>query len=132
MEINDDQPKRMVALLKKHINPRNRTIGVLGLAFKPDTDDIREARAIPIINILLKAGAQVKVYDPVAMDNFRMQFPDLIYASSASEILASDAVLIVTEWKEFEALDYHGKLVIDGRRVEKARKEAAVYEGVCW
>lgn len=132
MEINDDQPKRMIALLKKHINLRNRTIGVLGLAFKPDTDDIREARAIPIINMLLTEGARVKVYDPVAMDNFRQQFPDLIYASSATEILTSDAVLIVTEWKEFEDLDYHGKIVIDGRRVEKARNEAAIYEGVCW
>ena len=82
--------------------------------------------------MLLKAGARVKVYDPVAMDNFRLQFPDLIYASSASEVLDSDAVLIVTEWKEFEDLDYHGKLVIDGRRLEKAQKEAAIYEGVCW
>ena len=132
MAINDDQPKRMIALLKKHINPKNRTIGVLGLAFKPDTDDIREARAIPIINMLLKAGARVKVYDPVAMDNFRLQFPDLIYTASASEVLDSDAVLIVTEWKEFEDLDYHGKLVIDGRRLERAQKEAAIYEGVCW
>lgn len=132
MEINDDQPKRMIALLKKHINPKDRTIGVLGLAFKPDTDDIREARAIPIIKMLLQAGAKVKVFDPVAMDNFRKQFPDIIYGSSASEILASDAILIVTEWKEFEDLDYHGKLVIDGRRIEKARKEAAIYEGVCW
>jgi UDPglucose 6-dehydrogenase len=132
MEINDDQPKRMIALLKKHINPRNRTIGVLGLAFKPDTDDIREARAIPIINMLLKAGAHVKVYDPVAMDNFRLLFPDLHYTSSASEVLTADAVLIVTEWKEFEDMYYHGKIVIDGRRVEKARNEAAIYEGVCW
>ena len=59
-------------------------------------------------------------------------FPDITYAISASEVLAADAVLIVTEWKEFESLDYHGKLVIDGRRLEKARKEAAIYEGVCW
>ena len=132
MAINDDQPKRMIALLKKHLNPRGRTIGVLGLAFKPDTDDIRESRAISVIKTLIKAGAHVKAYDPVAMDNFRQQFPDLHYASSASEVLIADAVLIVTEWKEFESLDYHGKLVIDGRRIEKARKEAAVYEGVCW
>jgi UDPglucose 6-dehydrogenase len=132
MAINDDQPRRMLALLEKHLNPTGRTIGVLGLAFKPDTDDIRESRAIPIINMLLKAGARVKVYDPVAMENFRQQFPDLLYATSASEVLTADAVLIVTEWKEFEDLDYRGKLVIDGRRIEKARKEAAVYEGVCW
>ena len=129
---NDDQPGRMIALLKKHLDPKGRTIGVLGLAFKPDTDDIRESRAIPLIKMLIEEGAVVKAYDPVAMKNFKEQFPDLIYASSAPEILDSDAVLIVTEWKEFESLDYHGKLVIDGRRMEKARKEAAMYEGVCW
>jgi len=132
MAVNDNQPKRMIALLKKHLNPKGRTIGVLGLAFKPDTDDIRETRAIPIIKMLLKDGAHVKAYDPIAMDNFKKQFPDLTYTSSASEILTADAVLIVTEWKEFESLDYHGKLVIDGRRIEKARKEAKYYEGVCW
>jgi UDPglucose 6-dehydrogenase len=132
MAINDDQPKRMIALLKKHLNPKGHTIGILGLAFKPDTDDIRESRAILIIDMLIKAGARVKAYDPIAMDNFREQYPDIMYASSASEILDADAVLITTEWKEFESLDYHGKLVIDGRRIEKARKEAAVYEGMCW
>ena len=130
--INEDQPRRMIALLKKHLDPKGRTIGVLGLAFKPDTDDIRESRAIPVITLLLRAGARVTAYDPVAMGNFRRQFPDLTYAASASDVLDSDAVLIVTEWKEFESLDYRGKLVIDGRRLEKARKEAAVYEGVCW
>ena len=130
--INEDQPKRMIALLKKHLSPRGRTIGVLGLAFKPDTDDIRESRAIPVITMLLKAGARVKAYDPVAMGNFRQQFPGLTYTASASDVLDADAVLIVTEWKEFESLDYRGKLVIDGRRLEKARREAAVYEGVCW
>ena len=132
MATNDDQPQRMVALLKKHLNPRGRTIGVLGLAFKPDTDDIRESRALPVIRMLLNEGATVKVYDPVAMAGFKKICPDLTYAASASEVLDSDAVLIVTEWDEFNDLDYTGKLVIDGRRLTKARKEAAVYEGVCW
>ena len=63
---------------------------------------------------------------------FKKICPDLTYAASASEVLDSDAVLIVTEWDEFNDLDYTGKLVIDGRRLTKARKEAAVYEGVCW
>lgn len=132
IETNDDQPHRMIELLKKHISPKNRTIGVLGLAFKPDTDDIRESRALRVINMLLKEGAYVKVYDPVAMPNFKRECPDLTYAASVSEVMDSDAILIVTEWTEFESLDYHGKLVIDGRRIEKARKEAAIYEGVCW
>lgn len=129
---NDDQPHRMIALLKNHLNPKGRTIGVLGLAFKPDTDDIRESRALPVITMLLKEGARVKVYDPIAMANFKKICPDLTYATSASEVLDSDAVLIVTEWNEFNGLDYSGKLVIDGRRIDKARKEAAVYEGLCW
>ena len=129
---NDDQPGHMVALLKKHLNPRGSTIGVLGLAFKPDTDDIRESRALPVITLLLEEGATVKCYDPVAMENFKKICPDITYTASASEVLDSDAVLIVTEWDEFSALDYTGKLVIDGRRLTKARKEAAVYEGLCW
>jgi UDPglucose 6-dehydrogenase len=132
IKINEDQPRRMVALLKKHLYPCNHTIGVLGLAFKPDTDDIRESRAIPVIRLLLQAGAKVKAYDPEAMDNFREVFPDISYATSGSAVLASDAVLIVTDWNEFESLDYRGKLVIDGRRIEKARREAKVYEGMCW
>jgi UDPglucose 6-dehydrogenase len=132
MAINDDQPRRMIAILKRHLDPKGRTIGVLGLAFKPDTDDIRESRAAPVINMLLEEGAIVKAYDPVAMDNFRKQCPEITYASSAQEILDSDAVLIVTEWNEFESLDYRGRIVIDGRRIEKARQDARVYEGVCW
>lgn len=129
---NNDQPARMIALLEKHLPARGHTIGILGLAFKPDTDDTRESRAIPLVRALLDKGARLIVYDPVAMDNFRRLFPGLTYASSPSEILDAEAVLIVTEWKEFEDLDYRGKLVIDGRRIAKARQEAAVYEGLCW
>jgi len=132
METNDDQPRRMIALLKKHLDPQDRTIGVLGLSFKPDTDDIRESRAISVIRLLLQEGAKVKAYDPEAMKHFNELFPGISYAKSGAEVMASDAVLIVTEWKEFESLDYRGKLVIDGRRIEKARTEAEVYEGMCW
>ena len=67
------------------------------------------------------------------MENFRQIFPQIEYAGSAEDIIAkSEAVLIVTEWAEFEEIDYSGKIVIDGRKVEKAKKEAAIYEGVCW
>jgi len=132
IQTNDEQPVRMIKLLQKHLNPRGRTIGVLGLAFKPNTDDIRESRAIAVIESLIKNGAHVKVYDPAAMENFKKIFTDITYAPSANDVLDSDAILIITEWKEFDDLNYHGKIVIDGRRLEKARKEAAVYEGVCW
>ena len=93
---------------------------------------MRETRAVPVIESLLHEGAKVVAYDPVATDNFRPLFPGITYAKSGEEVMDADAVLIVTEWKEFEDLDYRGKTVIDGRRIGKARKEAAVYEGVCW
>jgi len=67
------------------------------------------------------------------MDKFAKLFPQIEYARSGQKVIdKSDAVLIVTEWKEFENLDYRGKIVIDGRRIEKAMKEAKIYEGVCW
>lgn len=129
---NEVQPGNMVALLKEHRDISGKTIGILGLAFKPESDDVRESRAIPIIEALHREGASVIAFDPVAMDNFRPLFPHITYAKSAREVLGADAVFIVTEWKEFEDLDYRGKTVIDGRRITKAGKEAAVYEGVCW
>ena len=130
--VNEDQPLRLLALLRKHIpDLEGKRIGLLGLAFKPDTDDIRESRAIPIIEVLLKEGAGIIAYDPLAIAHVRSLFPEITYASSAAEVLESDAVLIITEWKEFEALDYTGKIVIDGRRVPKAAI-GSIYEGVCW
>lgn len=130
---NEAQPLRLLSLLHQHIPEINgKTVGVLGLAFKPFTDDIRESRAIPIVGALLSSGAIVIAYDPAAMDNFRRTFPQITYALSASEVLNADVVLIVTEWDEFEDLDYRGKIVIDGRRIEAARQNAAIYEGVCW
>lgn len=133
MEVNEQQPLKMIELLKKHVpNLDGKTISVLGLAFKPETDDVRESRAIPIIEALLKENAKVIAYDPKAMHNFAKLFPQIKYAKSGEEVLSkSDAILIVTEWKEFEQLDYKDKIVIDGRRIEKAR-EAKVYEGICW
>ena len=133
LKTNESQPLRLLALLKKHIPDLDgKTIGVLGLAFKPDTDDIRESRALPVITGLLSSGAGVIAYDPAAMDNFRRVFPQITYASSAGAVLEADAVLILTEWKEFEDLDYRGRIVIDGRRLEAPRRQAAIYEGVCW
>jgi len=132
MGTNEDQPVKMVELLKHHMDISGKTVGVLGLSFKPDSDDVRESRAIPIIRLLIEQGAAVIAFDPVAMDNFKPHFPDIHFAETAEEVLATDAILIVTEWKEFENLDYRGKIIIDGRRIEKARKESKIYEGVCW
>jgi len=131
-QVNADQPLRLVELLKKHVPKlKGKTIGVLGLAFKPNTDDIRDSRAIPIVKELLKHGALVKAYDPQAMENFKKLYPSLTYCSTADEVLTADAVLITTKWNEFSTLKYQGKIVIDGRRLEQA-KNAKIYEGVCW
>lgn len=133
LRVNENQPMILVRLLQIHIpDLKSRRIGVLGLAFKPNTDDVRESRAIPIIRALLDAGAEVVAYDPLAMENFAALFPEIEYVSSAQAALASDAILITTEWEEFEHIDYSGKTVIDGRRIAAASRTAEVYEGVCW
>jgi len=131
LEINDEQPLRMLELLKKHIPVLSgKTIGILGLSFKPDTDDIRESRATLMVEALLKEGAQVRAYDPKAMANFKRLYPNIEYGIP-QKVLESDAVLIITEWDEFRNLDYKNSIVIDGRRIDKAR-EALIYEGLCW
>jgi UDPglucose 6-dehydrogenase len=133
IEANEEQPIKMIELLKKHLpHLKGAKVGLLGLSFKPDTEDIRESRAIVLVKRLMDEGAEIISYDPKAMDNFKVIFPRISYARSPEEVLKADAVLIVTEWKEFEDLDYKGTLVIDGRRIERAKREAAVYEGVCW
>ena len=133
IKVNDLQPLKLIELLKKHVPKLNgKTIGVLGLAFKPNTDDIRESRALIIVEKLLKENAKIKAYDPLAADNFKKIYPDISYVSKAEDVLESDAILIVTEWDEFKKLDYSNKIVIDGRKIEKAKEQAKIYEGVCW
>jgi len=128
--LNDQQAIRLVRLAKKHINLEGATIGLLGLAFKPGTDDVRDSRAIAVVKALLGEQALVKAYDPLAVENFRKMFPNLDYVSK-EEVLNCEAILILTEWEEFNELDYRGKIVIDGRRVARAR-DARIYEGICW
>jgi len=122
---------------------KGRTIGLLGLAFKPNTDDVRDAPSLQIASELLKMGARVKVYDPVAMRSFQMQHPelDLIYAAGVQDLAADcDAVVLITEWEEFRKLDLRalrelmaGSVLIDGRNTfdAKAATEAGFrYIGV--
>lgn len=130
--VNKEQPMKMIQLLKRHIpNLEGKTIGVLGLSFKPDTDDVRKSKAFEIVSELVNEGAKVKAYDPQAMVNFQKVYPNHIQYSDPVQIMDSDAVLILTEWNEFNDLDYRGKLVIDGRMVPNA-KQAETYEGICW
>ncbi len=128
--LNEEQASKPVQLLEKHLSLQGACVGLLGLAFKPETDDVRDSRAIGVVRALLEAGATVRAYDPLAMPNFQRLFPQIEYVAR-EEVLRCDAVLIITEWEEFDDLDYTGKIVIDGRRIPKAR-EARIYEGVCW
>lgn len=106
---------------------KGKTIGLLGLAFKPDTDDLRDAPAIEIASELIEKGARVKAYDPIANEVCRQQRPDLNveYAANAMELAEGcDAIVIVTEWEEFRYLDLNEigevmntKILIDGRNI---------------
>jgi UDPglucose 6-dehydrogenase len=129
-KVNQAQPDRLVDLLVRRMDPKGMKVAVLGLAFKPDTDDIREASSLKVVASLKRKGAHVLVYDPKAMDNFRREFPDIRYFDSARECVEeADAVLILTEWKEFSDPSlFADKLVVDGRGMVRTRN----YEGICW
>ncbi|WP_045877534.1 UDP-glucose/GDP-mannose dehydrogenase family protein [Pseudofrankia sp. DC12] len=100
-----------------------RRLGVLGAAFKPNSDDIRDSPALDIAAALAAEGARVSVYDPAAVPNARLRYPSLEYAASVREaVTAADAVLVLTEWAEFRSLDpaallphVAGAVVVDGR-----------------
>jgi len=127
LKINENQPYKLVELAKELIgNLENRRISVLGLAFKPGTDDMRQAVSIKIIGRLLEEGANVIVYDPKAMSNARKIFgKSIAYANNIEECLKdSECALIVTEWDEFKSIkpeDYVRLMrvpaVADGRRI---------------
>lgn len=133
--VNKNQPKLMIAMAKKHIKDlKNKKITILGLAFKPGTDDIREAPSTTIIEELLRQGAKITVYDPKAMKHIKIIFNDKIsYAKTRDDaIQASETIMLVTEWDEFKDEQiYNEKLIIDGRKtLNKRTKEN--YEGICW
>ncbi len=127
---NERQPLKLVEMLEKRMKIAGKRVAVLGLSFKPDSDDVRDAPSIRVVGELLKKGAEVIAFDPKAMENFRKLFPGITYAASPAEAAGgSDAIIIVTEWKEFsDPLIYGGKLVVDGRGVTKTSN----YEGICW
>ncbi|MDY7082996.1 MAG: UDP binding domain-containing protein, partial [Halobacteria archaeon] len=134
--VNDKQPERMVELLEKHIDIRDARVAVLGLAFKPGTDDVRNSRALDVIDVLLRRNAEVVAYDPVAIENVRDDYPAVEYAGSGDEaVRGADAAVISTDWEEFEDIDFGAmerSIVVDGRRMNIDRSELEVYEGLCW
>ncbi len=138
IEVNEKQPVRMLELLKNRIGSlKGKKIALLGLAFKNDTDDIRESRSIPVIRKLLDNGAIVSAYDPMANENMKKLFNSVEYYRSAGDALqGADACLIMTEWNEFKSLDREfddmkNKLIIDGRHMLAKRKDIE-YIGLCW
>ena len=136
-EVNDRQPERLLALMDAHVDVAGQRVAVLGLAFKPGTDDVRNSRAIPVIEGLQERDAKVVAYDPVAVENMRERVPEIDYTSSAVDALdGASATLVVTDWPEITALDDEfdamaTPVVVDGRRAID-RRDGIVYEGLTW
>jgi UDPglucose 6-dehydrogenase len=142
IEVNELQKRRVIAKLEKHLGSLvDKEIGLLGLAFKPNTDDMREASSLVLSARLYAAGARVRVYDPVAMAEARQMIRGVEFKESAEAVVdGADAVVLVTEWPEFAELDLaevarlmRGNVLIDGRNVfdpVRVREAGLTYEGV--
>ncbi|MBU4190558.1 MAG: UDP-glucose/GDP-mannose dehydrogenase family protein [Candidatus Thermoplasmatota archaeon] len=143
LDMNETQPLRLIRMAESVLgNLKNKKIALLGLSFKPDTDDVRETRAVPIAKTLLKKGAKIVAYDPRAMENFKKLIKDVDYAESAKGALKdADACIIQSDWKEFKELkigDFkkmRKSFVVDGRRTfdpEMLIKDGVIYMGIGW
>ena len=126
MDINRDQRMLVIDKLRETVDGlHDKVVGLLGLAFKPNTDDLREAPSLDIARVLLAAGAHVRGYDPAAMERMQAILPDLEYTKDAYELAAgADALIVITEWNEFRHLDLarikasmRNPVVIDGRNI---------------
>ncbi len=131
VRVNDRRVPRFCDRIERRLKPlAGRRIGMLGLAFKPNTDDLREARSLEIIRWLLERGAMVRAYDPVAMGGARELIGDLELASHAYEAAeGADALVVVTEWNEFKLLNLERlrdlmrqPIVFDGRNIYSAER----------
>ncbi len=142
IEVNDLQKRRVIGKLQKHLGGLvGKRVALLGLAFKPDTDDMREASSLVLSARLHADGALVSAYDPIAEEQARKLVSGITFASSAIEaVRGADAVVLVTEWRELVDLDYSevaaamdGELLIDGRNAldpEAIRAAGLTYEGI--
>jgi UDPglucose 6-dehydrogenase len=142
MEINLDQRTLVVEKLREVLGAlRDQTIGVLGLSYKPNTDDVREAPSIDVIQNLLQKGARVRVYDPKAMPTMQRQLNSIQYCRDPYELATgADGLMIVTEWDEFRSLDLdrikkvmRRPVMVDGRNLydpKTMRELGFVYRGV--
>jgi UDPglucose 6-dehydrogenase len=142
IEVNELQKRRVIGKLEKHLGTLvGKRVALLGLAFKPNTDDMREATSLVLSARLTAAGAQVSAYDPIAEDEARRLMPGLNFADDAlGAVRDADAVVLVTEWDEFKTIDLGavaeamaGNLLIDGRNAldpDAVRAAGLVYEGI--
>jgi UDPglucose 6-dehydrogenase len=142
IEVNELQKRRVVSKLQRHLGElTGRRVAILGLAFKPNTDDMRGASSLVLAARLQAEGAHVCAYDPIASNQARQLMPQLNYASSALEAIeGADAIVLVTEWPELVGLDWlqvadamAGTVVIDGRNAlpeEEVRAAGLIYEGI--
>jgi UDPglucose 6-dehydrogenase len=142
MEINRDMRRQVLAKLRELLgNLRGKTIALWGIAFKPNTDDVREAPSLDIIHLLQSEGARVRAYDPVAMDTARHVLKDVTFCGDAySTAEGADALVLITEWNEFKQLDMarvaasmKRKMLVDGRNIyepEPIRNLGFEYRGI--
>lgn len=126
IEFNKKQPDRLLAKARENLGDLNgKTIGVLGLSFKPGTDDLRESCALTIIEKLMAEGAKVKAYDPMAMEKCKVLYPDIEYCEGQYDVAeGADALMLLTEWNTFKNLNFSkvkelmkGDCVFDGRNI---------------
>jgi UDPglucose 6-dehydrogenase len=142
IEVNELQKRRVIAKLQKHLGSLvGRTVALLGLAFKANTDDMREASSLVLAARLQADGALVRAYDPIAEEEARKLMVGVEFADSALGALdGADAAILVTEWPEFARLDWEaaaqamkGSVVIDGRNYldgATVRSAGFTYEGI--
>lgn len=142
MEINRNQRRRLVYKLRKAMGGLNdKTIGILGISFKPNTDDIREAPALEVIHLLQNEGAKIQAYDPQAMENASLVLKKVKLCENPYQVAeGADAMILVTDWNEFKQLDFSRvkelmkrPVIMDGRNLwdeESLRKLGFEYFGV--
>jgi UDPglucose 6-dehydrogenase len=142
MDINNDQRMMVIDKLRECLEELpGRLVGLLGLSFKPNTDDLREAPSLDIARVLMAAGAHVRAYDPAAMELCRAILPDVEYARDPYDLAAgADALVLVTEWHEFRQLDMKRvkesmrvPVLVDGRNIydpQAMRTMGFTYRGI--
>lgn len=136
LKVNDEQPGRLLDLLHRHLDPAGSAVTVLGAAFKPGTDDVRESPTLRVVPALRAAGAHVTVHDPIALGNLAAVLEDdevRCESDLARALEVADAVVLVTSWPQYaavpELLGDRAVPVIDGRRMLSV-DELAVYDGI--